>query len=143
MMLGRTVLLTVLFAALGMALGLMVGIFATIIGAAVHGASPDMRNAYLRFAIPTAITTGTCALLWNLFTGIRRLVRSWAVPKYLPQAPRGMFRVILAETGDELLIGDFDSYREACLAAARKVETPENLLRIYDDAGNQLGQLGR
>ena len=65
------------------------------------------------------------------------------MPKYLLQAPRGMFRVILAEAGDELLIGDFDSYREACLAAARKVETSENLLRIYDDAGNQLGQLGR
>ncbi|HEX8925460.1 MAG TPA: hypothetical protein VF786_06680, partial [Terriglobales bacterium] len=73
--LARTLLLTVLFTALGMALGLMVGIFATIIGAAMHGAHPDMRNAYLHFAIPTAITTGSCALLWNLFTGIRRLVR--------------------------------------------------------------------
>ena len=75
MMLARTVLLTILFTALGMALGLMVGIVATIIGAAMHGVTPDMRSAYLRFAIPTAITTGGCALLWNLFSGIRRLAR--------------------------------------------------------------------
>ena len=75
MMLGRTVLLTILFAALGMALGLMFGIIATVVGAAMHGASPDMRNAYLRFAIPTAITAGSCALLWNLINGIRRLAR--------------------------------------------------------------------
>jgi hypothetical protein len=74
-MLGRTVLLTVLFTALGMALGLFVGIFATIIGAGVHGSAPDMRNAYLHFAIPTAMTVGSCAFLWNLFTGIRRLAR--------------------------------------------------------------------
>ena len=75
MMLGRMVLLTVLFTALGMALGLMVGILATIIGAATHHVHPDMRNAYLHFAIPTAITTGSITLLWNLFTGIRSLVR--------------------------------------------------------------------
>ena len=65
------------------------------------------------------------------------------MPKYLPQAPRGMFRVILAEAGEELLIGDFDSYREACLAAARRAETPEAPLRIYDEIGNQVGHLGR
>lgn len=74
-MLGRTLLLTVLFTALGMAIGLMVGIIVTIVGAATHNAHPDMRNAYLHFAFPTAITTGSCALLWNLFTGIRRLSR--------------------------------------------------------------------
>jgi ABC-type amino acid transport system permease subunit len=75
LMLGRTLLLTILFTALGMALGLMVGIVVTIFGAVMHSAHPDMRNAYLHFAFPTAITTGTCALLWNLFTGISRLRR--------------------------------------------------------------------
>ena len=65
------------------------------------------------------------------------------MPKYLPQAPRGMFRVILSEAADELLIGDFESYREACLAAARKADSPDSQLRIYDEAGNRLGLLGR
>jgi thiamine pyrophosphokinase len=64
------------------------------------------------------------------------------VPKYLPQAPRGMFRVILTEAEDELLIGDFDSFREACLAAARKADSPEAQLRIYDQEGRDVGHLG-
>ena len=75
LMLGRALLLTILFTALGMALGLMVGIVVTIIGGAMHNAHPDMRNAYRHFAFPTAIVTGSCALLWNLTTGIRRLRR--------------------------------------------------------------------
>ena len=64
------------------------------------------------------------------------------MPKYLPQAPRGMFRVILTEADDELLIGDFDSFREACLAAARKADSPDAQLRIYDEDGRKLGHLG-
>ncbi|HEX8925459.1 MAG TPA: hypothetical protein VF786_06675 [Terriglobales bacterium] len=64
------------------------------------------------------------------------------MPKYLPQAPRGMFRVILNEAGDEFLIGDFESYREACTAAARKADSPDVQLRVYDDTGKQVGQLG-
>jgi hypothetical protein len=54
-----------------------------------------------------------------------------------------MFRVIVAEDADELLIGDFASFREACLAAARKAESPESQIRIYGEAGQQLGKLGR
>jgi hypothetical protein len=75
LMLGRTLLLTILFTALGMALGLMVGIVTTILGAAMHNAHPDMRNAYRHFAFPTAITIGSCALVWNVISGIRRLTR--------------------------------------------------------------------
>jgi thiamine pyrophosphokinase len=53
-----------------------------------------------------------------------------------------MFRVILTEADDELLIGDFDSFREACLAAARKADSPATQLRIYDQDGRRLGHLG-
>jgi len=50
--------------------------------------------------------------------------------------------VILTESDDELLVGDFASYREACLAAARRADSPESQLRIYDQDGRELGHLG-
>ncbi len=53
-----------------------------------------------------------------------------------------MFRVILTEGSEELLIGDFDSFREACLAAARRAESPDVQLQIFDETGRKIGHLG-
>ncbi len=71
----RTLFFTLLFTGLGMALGLMSGILVTALGAGIRHVPPDMRNAYLHFAIPAAVASGSCALLWNLAGAIRRAVR--------------------------------------------------------------------
>ncbi len=71
----RTVLFTVLFTALGMGVGLLVGIIATIVLAAVHHVQPDMTNAYRYAAAPLALVSGSCALVWNIFRGIKDAVR--------------------------------------------------------------------
>ena len=70
----RTVLLTILFTALGMGAGLLMGIIATIVLAAAHGVQPDMTHAYRYVAIPLALTSGSCALLWNIFRGVKDAV---------------------------------------------------------------------
>jgi Flp pilus assembly pilin Flp len=74
MVLFRTVLFTVLFTALGMGVGLLLGIIATVVLAAVHHVQPEMANAYRHVAIPLAVASGSCALLWNVFRGIKDAV---------------------------------------------------------------------
>jgi hypothetical protein len=70
----RTVLLTLLFTALGMGAGLLVGIIATVILAAAHGVQPDMTHAYRYVAVPVALTSGSCAFVWNVFRGVKDAV---------------------------------------------------------------------
>ena len=62
----RIVALTVLWTGLGMAAGLFCAIFVLTTTGAIHGHLPEMSLAYRRISIPVAITTGSCALLWNL-----------------------------------------------------------------------------
>jgi hypothetical protein len=50
----RVVLITFLLTLVSFALCLFVGILATVIGARVHGASPDLRMAYRHIALPGA-----------------------------------------------------------------------------------------
>ena len=70
----RTVLFTILFTALGMGVGLLLGIIATVLLAAVHHAQPDMANAYRHVAAPLALASGSCALAWNVFRGVKDAV---------------------------------------------------------------------
>jgi hypothetical protein len=72
MVLFRTLLLTILFTGLGMAAGLLTGILWNVISAMIHHTQPDMTNAYRNVAIPVAIFTGGCALLWNIVQAVRR-----------------------------------------------------------------------
>jgi len=64
----RTVLLTVLFTGLGMAVGLFFGI---IITALRHH---PMNEAYRVISIPVAITSGTCAFVWNVVREVGKAV---------------------------------------------------------------------
>ncbi len=70
----RTVLFTILFTALGMGVGLLLGIISTVVLAAVHHVQPNMANAYRHIAIPLALASGSCALLWNVFRGVKDAV---------------------------------------------------------------------
>ena len=70
----RTVLFTLFFAALGMGVGLLGGIIFTVVLAAVHGVSPNMTHAYRYVAIPLALTSGSCAFVWNVFRGVKDAV---------------------------------------------------------------------
>jgi uncharacterized BrkB/YihY/UPF0761 family membrane protein len=70
----RTVLFTVLFTALGMGVGLLAGIIATVVLGAVHHVQPDMANAYRYAAAPLALASGSCALVWNIFRGVKDAV---------------------------------------------------------------------
>jgi Flp pilus assembly pilin Flp len=70
----RTVLFTILFTALGMGVGLLLGIIATVVLAAVHHVQPDMANAYRHVAAPLALASGSCALAWNVFRGVKDAV---------------------------------------------------------------------
>lgn len=70
MFLFRVLLLTILFTGLGMALGLLAGILWNVINATLHHVQPDMTSAYKNIAIPCAIASGSCALLWNLARGL-------------------------------------------------------------------------
>jgi hypothetical protein len=70
----RTVLFTVLFTALGMGVGLLLGIIATVVLGAVHHVQPDMANAYRYAAAPLALASGSCALVWNVFRGVKDAV---------------------------------------------------------------------
>ncbi len=70
----RILFLTLLFTALGMALGLTTGILVTAIsGLFTHHV--DMTNAYRHFAIPSAITVGSCTFLYNVVQSIRRAAK--------------------------------------------------------------------
>jgi hypothetical protein len=70
----RTVLFTLFFAALGMGAGLLVGIIVTVVLAAVHSVAPNMTHAYRYIAIPVALTSGSCAFVWNVFRGVKDAV---------------------------------------------------------------------
>jgi uncharacterized BrkB/YihY/UPF0761 family membrane protein len=70
----RTVLFAVLFTALGMGVGLLLGIIGTVVLAAVHHVQPDMANAYRYAAAPLALASGSCALVWNIFRGVKDAV---------------------------------------------------------------------
>jgi hypothetical protein len=63
----RIVLLTVLWTGLGMGAGLFCGIFGLLVAAAIHHQAPEMQLAYRHVAIPLAMGSGGCALLWNLW----------------------------------------------------------------------------
>lgn len=67
----RVLFATLLFTAGGMGLGLLLGIIGTIIYGALHGWQIDMRNAYLHFAIPFALTAGAIAFAGALVLEIR------------------------------------------------------------------------
>lgn len=62
----RVLFLTVLWTGLGMGAGLFGGILGLMVAAAIHHQAPEMQLAYRHFAIPAAMGTGGCALLWNL-----------------------------------------------------------------------------
>jgi hypothetical protein len=62
----RIVLLTILWGGLGMGVGLFSGIIGLLVRSLVVHATPDMSLAYRYVSIPLALTTGSCALLWNL-----------------------------------------------------------------------------
>jgi ABC-type amino acid transport system permease subunit len=64
----RTVLLTILFTGLGMAFGLFCGI---IITALRHH---PMNEAYRVISIPVAVTSGTCAFVFNVVREVRKAV---------------------------------------------------------------------
>jgi uncharacterized membrane protein len=63
----RVVLLTVLWSGLGMGVGLFCGIVGVVVGAAIGHQAPAMDAAYRNVAIPVAVVSGSCALLWNLW----------------------------------------------------------------------------
>jgi hypothetical protein len=62
----RVVLLTVLWTGLGMGVGLFCGIIGLLVKSAILHQTPDMSVAYRYISIPLAITSGSCAFLWNL-----------------------------------------------------------------------------
>jgi hypothetical protein len=67
----RVLFTTLLFTAGGMGLGLLLGIIGMVTYGLVRGVQPDMRNAYLHFAIPLAITVGCVAFLGALTLEVR------------------------------------------------------------------------
>ena len=67
----RVLFTTLLFTAGGMGLGLLLGIIGMVTYGLVRGVQPDMRNAYLHFAIPLAITVGCVAFLGALALEVR------------------------------------------------------------------------
>jgi hypothetical protein len=67
----RVVLLTVLWTGLGMGLGLFCGIIGLLIRSAILHLTPDMSMAYRSFSIPVAITSGSCAFLWNVMRTVQ------------------------------------------------------------------------
>ena len=72
---GKLIFLTLLFAALGMGIGLFIGILTAAFTGGLHHGAPGMAAAYRKMAVPTAIVFGTCALLFQIFTGIRTALR--------------------------------------------------------------------
>ena len=71
----RTLFMTLLCTMAGMAIGLFFGIVGTAILNAVRHGGVDMANAYRYVAIPVAITSGACAFLFQVITGIRTSLR--------------------------------------------------------------------
>lgn len=67
MQLARVVGFTFLWAGLGMAVGLFLGILGVLIYSISHAHTVEMSQAYRQVAIPAAVFSGGCALLWNLF----------------------------------------------------------------------------
>jgi hypothetical protein len=71
----RLLFLTVLWAGLGMGIGLLAGILVLLAAAAIHQRMPAMNLAYREIAIPAAILSGGCALLWNLVRTVQAAFR--------------------------------------------------------------------
>jgi hypothetical protein len=67
----RVLAFTVLWTGLGMGVGLFCGIVGVILASAFAHHAPVMSMAYRRVAFPVAITSGTCAFLWNVFRAIQ------------------------------------------------------------------------
>jgi hypothetical protein len=67
----RVVFTTLLFTAGGMGLGLLLGIIGMVTYGLIARVQPDMRNAYLHFAIPVAITIGCVAFIGALVLEVR------------------------------------------------------------------------
>ncbi len=62
----RIVLLTIMWGGLGMGVGLFSGILVLLVRSLIVHTTTDMSLAYRYVSIPLAITTGSCAFLWNL-----------------------------------------------------------------------------
>jgi uncharacterized BrkB/YihY/UPF0761 family membrane protein len=71
----RIFLLTLLFTGLGMGLGLFTGIITTVIGSAITHHPLDLTRAYKVFAIPTAITFGSCTFVYQIAMAIKNAAR--------------------------------------------------------------------
>ncbi len=67
----RVLFTTLIFTAGGMGLGLLLGIIGMVTYGLVRGVQPDMRNAYLHFAIPLAIIIGCIAFIGTLILEVR------------------------------------------------------------------------
>ena len=67
----RVLFTTLIFTAGGMGLGLLLGIIGMVSYGLIAHVQPDMRHAYLHFAIPLAITIGSVAFIGALVLEIR------------------------------------------------------------------------
>ncbi len=67
----RVLFTTLIFTAGGMGLGLLLGILGMVVYGLIAGVQPDMRHAYLHFAIPLAITLGSIAFIGALVLEVR------------------------------------------------------------------------
>lgn len=71
----RILIVTLIFAAFGMGLGLFFGILGTVLYAAIKHIHVDMAMAYRDVAIPLALVSALCALVYNTMTTLRRAMR--------------------------------------------------------------------
>ena len=67
----RVFFTTLIFTAGGMGLGLLLGILGMVSYGLIAHVQPDMRHAYLHFAIPLAITVGCVAFIGALMLEVR------------------------------------------------------------------------
>jgi len=67
----RVFFTTLIFTAGGMGLGLLLGILGLVVYGLIAHVQPDMRNAYLHFAIPLAITVGSLAFIGAILLEVR------------------------------------------------------------------------
>ena len=67
----RMVLLTVLWSGLGMGAGLFCGILGVVVASALLHRNLEMEMAYRYVALPVAVCSGSCALLWNLMRTVQ------------------------------------------------------------------------
>jgi hypothetical protein len=67
----RVLFTTLLFTAGGMGAGLFLGILGTVVYGMIRGSHIDMTNAYRHVAIPSAILTGSVALIGSAVLEVR------------------------------------------------------------------------